>query len=314
MDSELLLPPPAAGISDASTAGQALLTAANAAAQRSALGLGGAAVLSVGTTAGTVAAGDDPKFFDARTPTAHATSHKSGGSDSIKLDELAAPTDITTLNASTTAHGLALKATAPASGYSNVLGIENGETVYKMVTLGSAAKVAYEKQSIWVPAVGMTARVTSGAVPFSSEASANKQMIVGYDFDPSTAKYVQFMVAMPKCWNEGTVTAKFFWRHPSTSTNFGVVWGIQGVALSDGDAIDASFGTAIATTDTGGNTDYTYASPESSAVTIGGGPAEQDMVVFQVYRDASNGSDTLAVNATLLGVMIYITLNTLTDA
>ena len=106
MDSELLLPPPAAGISDASTAGQALLTAANAAAQRSALGLGGAAVLSVGTTAGTVAAGDDPKFFDARTPTAHATSHKSGGSDSIKLDELAAPTDITTLNASTSAHGL----------------------------------------------------------------------------------------------------------------------------------------------------------------------------------------------------------------
>lgn len=37
---------------------------------------------------------------------AHATQHKSGGSDSIKLDELAAPTDVTTLNASTSAHGL----------------------------------------------------------------------------------------------------------------------------------------------------------------------------------------------------------------
>jgi hypothetical protein len=36
----------------------------------------------------------------------HATSHKSGGADAIKLDELAAPTDVTTLNATTSAHGL----------------------------------------------------------------------------------------------------------------------------------------------------------------------------------------------------------------
>ena len=92
--------------------------------------LGGAAALNVGTTAGTVAAGNDSRFTDARTPTAHATSHKSGGADAIKLDELAAPTDVTTLNASTSAHGLAPKATAPAAGLLNLLGIGNGETVY----------------------------------------------------------------------------------------------------------------------------------------------------------------------------------------
>ena len=68
--------------------------------------LGDAAAKNVGTTAGTVAAGNDSRLSDARTPTAHATSHKSGGSDAIKLDELAAPTDITTLNATTSAHGL----------------------------------------------------------------------------------------------------------------------------------------------------------------------------------------------------------------
>jgi hypothetical protein len=42
-------------------------------------------------------------------PKAHAASHKSGGSDAIKLDELAAPTDVTTLDVSTSAHGLAPK-------------------------------------------------------------------------------------------------------------------------------------------------------------------------------------------------------------
>lgn len=59
-----------------------------------------------GTSSTTVCVGNDARLSDARTPTTHATSHKSGGSDSIKLDELAAPTDITTLNASTSAHGL----------------------------------------------------------------------------------------------------------------------------------------------------------------------------------------------------------------
>lgn len=48
----------------------------------------------------------DSRMTDSRTPSAHAASHKSAGSDAVKLDELAAPTDITTLNATTGLHGL----------------------------------------------------------------------------------------------------------------------------------------------------------------------------------------------------------------
>lgn len=59
----------------------------------------------------------DARNTNARTPTGHATSHKSGGSDSIKLDELAAPTDVTTLNASTSAHGLAPKRSGVATEF-----------------------------------------------------------------------------------------------------------------------------------------------------------------------------------------------------
>ena len=59
-----------------------------------------------GTGVNTACQGNDSRLSDARTPTAHAVSHETGGADAVKLDELAAPTDITTLNASITAHGL----------------------------------------------------------------------------------------------------------------------------------------------------------------------------------------------------------------
>jgi hypothetical protein len=60
----------ASDITDSTTAGRGLLTAADAAAQRTALGLGNAATKDVGTAAGTVAAGD---HSHAAMPLAHST-------------------------------------------------------------------------------------------------------------------------------------------------------------------------------------------------------------------------------------------------
>lgn len=59
---------------------------------------------------------------------AHASRHKSGGSDPIALDELAAPTDVTTLNASTSAHGLLKKLSGTASD------VFHGDGTYGSVT------------------------------------------------------------------------------------------------------------------------------------------------------------------------------------
>ena len=70
---------------------------------------GGADEISVAGLSGLLA--------DAQTPLAHATSHKSGGSDAIKLDELAAPTDVTTLNVTASAHGLAPKLSGDSTQY-----------------------------------------------------------------------------------------------------------------------------------------------------------------------------------------------------
>jgi hypothetical protein len=48
---------------------------------------GGAAALDVGTTTGTVAAGDDSRLTDARTPLAHHTTHEDGGTDEVTLTQ-----------------------------------------------------------------------------------------------------------------------------------------------------------------------------------------------------------------------------------
>src|SRR5215213_1185974 len=72
---------------------------------------------SVETTAGLAVQASDTRLSDSRTPTAHAASHKSGGTDVIKLDEFGATTDIVTLNASTSAHGLLRKLDNDATHY-----------------------------------------------------------------------------------------------------------------------------------------------------------------------------------------------------
>jgi hypothetical protein len=86
------------------------------------------------------------------------------------------------------------------------------------------------------------------------------------------------------------------------------------MALSNDDALDTAFGTAQSSTDTGGTTDDLYQGPECSAITIAGTPAEGDVVFFRVARNPASGSDTLAVDARLHGVVLVMTTNAANDA
>lgn len=181
-------------------------------------------------------------------------------------------------------------------------------------TIAAADGGTIGQQTIWIPAGAMTARTTNGAESGSVETTTNKVMLQSLDFDTSTDEFAQFAIQMPKGWDEGTLVAQCVWSHPSTATNFGVVFFLQAVAFANGDAGDTAFGTAQSMTDTGGTTDDIYISPESSAITVAGSPAAEEYVIFQIYRDVSDASDDLAVDARLHGVKIHYTIDTGNDS
>ncbi len=177
------------------------------------------------------------------------------------------------------------------------------------------ASVGVAKKTLWIPAANMRPSITNGCSALAQvEIAAGQPDMVTLGFDPSTEQYAQFSIAFRKGWDEGTVTAVFYWSHPATATNFTTVWGIQGVACSNSDAMGVSFGTAQTVTDSGNTTNDIYISAETSSITIGGTPTVGDICFFRVYRKAADAADNLAVSARLHGIKLFYTVNSYSDA
>ena len=172
------------------------------------------------------------------------------------------------------------------------------------------------KHAIWVSAGSMSPSVASGCATLDTIASgAGKPDIQSLNFDKDAVEYAQFRIRMPKSWDEGTITFVPVWSHVTVATPYLVSWSLDAVAVSNAETVAASYGTAVTSNDTGGDGDFQYVGPESSAMTVGGSPATEDVVHFRVGRVATDGTnDTLAVDARLHGITIYITTNAGNDA
>lgn len=171
------------------------------------------------------------------------------------------------------------------------------------------------RHAVHVTAGAMVPSLSGGCASLNrTSTSGNQPDIVSLDFDPVVTESAQFALVMPRKWNEGTVTFRAHWSHSIATTNFGVAWLLQAVAIGDDDPIAATYGTAQRVTDTGGTTNDFYTTAESAVITIAGTPQPEDCVFFRIYRDPSDVADTLAIDARLLGITLYITTNADTDA
>jgi hypothetical protein len=166
----------------------------------------------------------------------------------------------------------------------------------------------YGKQTIWVPASAMLPVTTSVG---SYLAGSTYFQYLAYD--STTMEDSDFIIAMPKSWDETNMTFQVYWHHPATTTNFGVVWQVYTIPYSNDDnmlGVSYSGGNTVA--DTGGTTADLYISAETTVSITGA--AEGDLVHFIIRRDATNGSDNMAVDAYLVGVKILYTVNAMSDS
>jgi len=209
--------------------------------------------------------------------------------------------------------------TLTASGDDSNIGISfatKGSGVIKAEDSGgtvSAIKIA-GTETIWIPSSAMYGSETNGADAQQVETTATRPDLKVLDFDAGTAEYAQFAIAMPKSWNLGTVTYQVFWTPSSTNTG-NAIFGLQGLATTEGDTADAVFGTAQEVTDAGiGTVEDVQMTSVSSAMTIAGSPADDDYTFFQLYRDAADGSDTFTGDARVLGIKLFYTTDAANDA
>ena len=168
-------------------------------------------------------------------------------------------------------------------------------------------------ETIFVPATAMFGTTTNGAEANAIETTATRPEMKVLDFDASTIEYAQFSIAMPKSWNEGTLTFQAFWS-PSTTNTGNCLIGLQGVSVANDATSDVAFPTAVDVTDAGtGTVEDVLVSPVSAAVTVTSAAADT-YTYFQVARNATSGSDTFTGDVRLLGIKIFYTTDAANDA
>jgi len=231
------------------------------------------------------------------------------GNELLNLTATSSAVNELTLANAATGNGPILSATGETNVDINLN--PKGTGVLKSAT--AAVKIA-GLETMWVPASAMYGATTNPADAQQVETTATRPDMKVLDFDAGTDEFAQFSVAFPKSWNEGTITYQVYWTPASTNTG-NCIFGLQGVAIRDGDTIDVVYGTAVNITDAGiGTVEDQQVSPVSSAVTIAGSPAVDQQTYFQLFRDANAGGDTFSADARVLGIKIFFTTDAANDA
>lgn len=168
----------------------------------------------------------------------------------------------------------------------------------RIEVMGASANTTAE---VFFPAEAMNPTTTAGCAALAKvEAGTNDVDYWVLDFDAATDENAFFTVKMPDDWDAGTITFKFIWTNASGLSTETVSWNIKGRCYADSDAIDQTYGTAIAVTDTWLAQGDIHISAESAAVTPAGTLAAGQWAQFKIYRDVSE--DTLTGDARLIGV------------
>lgn len=183
------------------------------------------------------------------------------------------------------------------------------------ITEGGTRVGLVGRQTIWIPAGAMVATSTSGAVSSKVETTANRPDLNVLDFDKDQDEHAQFSVAFPKSWDRSTLNFQGYWTESSGSATTGIALGLQCVAVGNDDTIDVAYGTPIVVTDDAtGTAEDLMVTAESSALTVAGTPAIDDLTFCRAFRDVSDANDDYAGDMRLLGIKLFYSTQTGNDS
>ena len=257
---------------------------------------------SFGTAANTFCQGDDSRLSDARTPTAHNQAWSTITSTPTTRSGYGI-TDAAG-NGAITGSGLTM-ATARLVGRTTA-----GTGAPEEISIGAGLALSAGElsatggggtdQPLFFDAAEFIPRTTNGCGISSEETATNRINRDLLAFDPGAIEYAQKGFIWPQGW--ATATCTFFWKGSSGTGS--CVWAARMRVFTDGDAEDQAMGTAQSVTDAAASANTHRQTSATAAITPGGTVTSGKHCVLEVYRDATNGSDDLSVDALLIGVAL----------
>jgi hypothetical protein len=119
-------------------------------------------------------------------------------------------------------------------------------------------------------------------------------------FDAGTRENAIVWFTWPTGWSTAKVSV--FWS--ATSGTGSAVFGAEMYVYTDGDSTDSAWGTAQEVTDAAASANTHRQTAATAAITPGGTVTAGKRTALRLYRNATSGSDDLAVDALVTGVLV----------
>jgi hypothetical protein len=180
---------------------------------------------------------------------------------------------------------------------SNISITPGGSGATRTLTIASAGgglDAIHKDASEFIPST------TAGCGIDSQETATNRVNRDLLLFDPGTQEHAINWFAWPTGWN--TAKVSFFWF--ATSDTGSAVFGAQMATYTDGDSMDLAWGTAQEVTDATGSANTHRQTAFTGGITPAGTVTAGKLTGLRIYRNAGSGSDDLAVDAAVIGVLV----------
>lgn len=174
---------------------------------------------------------------------------------------------------------------------------------------------ANPRKTITLSAAGGWPTATLGATTATkSETTTNDLNFWAAGFQPSATGTMEWNTPMPDGYDGGTLSCLFYLTATTTEANAGTCFSIRGVAIGDGDSLDATWGSA--STAKCVSVDWTSGSQRitsSTTLTVGGTPTGAKNIWFEIRRETDNPSDTATNTVQFLNAECDYGVNTFSD-